>query len=331
MDNVTHALVGVALAQSGLRRVTPLATATLFIAANLPDSDALIFLTGEHYEYGFRRGWTHGLPALALWPFVLTALVLAWDRWVRRRRDAAAVPAMGAALLWLAALALLTHDFLDYLNSYGMRWLMPFNDAWSYGDTLEIVDPWIWLALGLGWYWSRRRSKRGESGAGRPAGWALALVAAYIAGMGGTGLAARAVAHRELSRAGQTVSRLMAAPVMANPFRRRIVADVGTGYALAAVDWLRRPAFAFDSVGFVSRGEDQPGVAEAARTGDGAAFLRWARFPFFVAERGRGRAVVRMVDARYTLNPEAMFGALTVPIPDALPSQGAPTNQERHQ
>ena len=331
MDNVTHALVGVALAGAGLRRATPLATATLFVAANLPDADALSLLTGEHYEYGFRRGWTHGLPALAAFALGLTVLVLAWDRWVRRRRRRAAEPARAGALLWLAALALATHAFLDYLNTYGMRWLMPFRDVWSYGDTLEIVDPWIWLALGVGWLASRRRWKRGVPGAGRPAGRALLLVAVYVAGMGASGLAARALAQRELARAGQTVSRLMAGPVLVNPFRRRIVADVGTGYALATVDWLRQPAFAFDSVGFVSKGDDPPALAAVARTRDGADFQRWARFPFYRVERGRGAAVVRVMDARYTLDPGAGFGALTVPLPEAIASPGASVNQEPHQ
>jgi inner membrane protein len=29
-----------------------------------------------------------------------------------------------------------------------MRWLMPFNGRWFYGDSLFIIDPWIWLVLG---------------------------------------------------------------------------------------------------------------------------------------------------------------------------------------
>ena len=55
----------------------------------------------------------------------------------------------------LPALAVLTHPILDWLNNYGMRWLMPFDGRWFYGDALFIVDPWVWLALGgvlfLGW------------------------------------------------------------------------------------------------------------------------------------------------------------------------------------
>jgi len=28
------------------------------------------------------------------------------------------------------------------------RLLMPFNDTWFYGDTLFIIDPWVWLLAG---------------------------------------------------------------------------------------------------------------------------------------------------------------------------------------
>src|ERR671919_620239 len=48
------------------------------------------------------------------------------------------------------AVAVLSHPLLDWLNTYGMRWLMPFRGVWSYGDTLFIVDPWLWLALSIG-------------------------------------------------------------------------------------------------------------------------------------------------------------------------------------
>ena len=36
---------------------------------------------------------------------------------------------------------------------------MPFSSRWFYGDTLFIVDPWVWLALALGVYFSRRRER----------------------------------------------------------------------------------------------------------------------------------------------------------------------------
>jgi inner membrane protein len=42
----------------------------------------------------------------------------------------------------------LSHPTLDWLNNYGMRWLMPFDGRWFYGDALFIIDPWVWLVLG---------------------------------------------------------------------------------------------------------------------------------------------------------------------------------------
>src|SRR5512143_3798724 len=87
MDNLTHTLVGAALAESGLGRRRALATATLLIGANLPDVDGILYwIFRPDSAYAFRRGWTHGVLALAIWPFVLAGLMLAWDRWVRRRR-----------------------------------------------------------------------------------------------------------------------------------------------------------------------------------------------------------------------------------------------------
>jgi inner membrane protein len=42
----------------------------------------------------------------------------------------------------------LTHPALDWLNNYGLRWLMPFDGRWFYGDAVFIIDPWIWLGFG---------------------------------------------------------------------------------------------------------------------------------------------------------------------------------------
>ncbi len=53
-------------------------------------------------------------------------------------------------LTLLGYAGVLSHVFLDFLNSYGVRLLMPFSDRWFYGDALYIVDPWMYLALGGG-------------------------------------------------------------------------------------------------------------------------------------------------------------------------------------
>jgi inner membrane protein len=104
MDPVAHTFAGAALAAAGLRRATPLAAAALVLGANAPDVDARYF-AGSYEAIAFRRGWTHGVLAVALWPFVLAACCFV-DRGVRRRRDPTATPARGAAargVVWLSS------------------------------------------------------------------------------------------------------------------------------------------------------------------------------------------------------------------------------------
>jgi inner membrane protein len=148
MDPVAHSFTGAALAAAGLRRATPLATTALLIGANLPDVDVFSGMFGAYAPIAFRRGWTHGLLAIAVWPFVLAGALLAWDRYVRRKRDPHAPPARFGPLLAVAALAVATHPALDWLNNYGLRWLMPFDGRWFYGEAVFIIDPWLWLTLG---------------------------------------------------------------------------------------------------------------------------------------------------------------------------------------
>ena len=107
-------------------------------------------------------------------PIALTGLVLAWDRLVRRRRAPAAPPAKPAAVLGLAVLGTLSHPLLDFMNSFGIRLLMPFSGRWFYGDALYIVDPWLYVILGTrraagraALAAARRRRAVGAPGAGR--------------------------------------------------------------------------------------------------------------------------------------------------------------------
>jgi inner membrane protein len=136
------------LAAAGLRRAAPLATAALLIGANAPDIDIFSGAFGPYAPIAFRRGWTHGVLALALWPFVIAAALLLFDRYVRRRRAPDAPSARAGPLLAVAAVGVITHPALDWLNNYGLRWLMPFDGRWFYGDAVFIIDPWLWLVLG---------------------------------------------------------------------------------------------------------------------------------------------------------------------------------------
>ena len=131
----------------------------------------LAYLDGPAADLAFRRGWTHGIPALVVLPFLLTGAVICFDRIVRRM-GRAVLPSgvLPREVLLLAVIAILTHPLLDTLNTYGVRWLMPVRGDWYYGDTLFIVDPWLWLVLAVGVVASNgRRSARGlKTGAAAP-------------------------------------------------------------------------------------------------------------------------------------------------------------------
>jgi inner membrane protein len=168
LDPLAHSLVGATLAESGLRRATPLATATLVLGANAPDIDALAGFAGTDAALYWRRGITHGVVAMVVLPLVLTGVMLGWDRFVRRRREPGAPAARAWPLLGLAFCSTLTHPVLDWLNSYGVRLLMPLDDRWHYGDALFILDPWLWLLAAASVVLARTR--------GRPSGAAFLVL-----------------------------------------------------------------------------------------------------------------------------------------------------------
>lgn len=163
MDPLTHTLVGAGLAQTRLGRLGALprglAAATLIVGANLPDVDVACYFEGADFALAHRRGWTHGVLAMAAFPLLLAGAVLAWDRWRRRRRAPAAAPARFSPLLAVAAVAVWSHPLLDWLNTYGVRLLAPFDWTWFYGDAVYIVDPWIWLILGGALFLARSASR----------------------------------------------------------------------------------------------------------------------------------------------------------------------------
>ena len=310
MDPICHTLVGAAIGETGLKQRTRFGLATLLIAANLPDIDVFSLVGEPDTALGFRRGWTHGAPAIVLLPLALAGLVMVWDR-IGRARNPSLDPVRPKQLVLLAYVGLLTHPTLDFMNVYGMRWLMPLVDRWRYGDVLFIVDPWIWAALAAGVYLSRRRWRDDRPTAGRPAIAALAAVAVYIGLMAVAGSAARRMVTAELPGHGVSASaRLMVAPVPADPFRRLIVVEDSSGYRFGTFHWLSKPRVEFHNT-HIPRNDHLPAARWAAGTEQGRTFLHWARFPFFVVSPSADSPVY-IVDARYTLDENAGFGAVLI-------------------
>lgn len=300
MDPICHTLVGAALSKSGLDRWTPRATAVLVFAANAPDVDIVAALAGQNL--GWRRGVTHGVPALLLWPLLIAVGTMAIDRWFRG--PAAARLRLGP-LVAISAVGVATHPFLDYLNNYGMRWLMPLRNQWFYGDSLFIVDPWLYLMLGLGLWIGRQNRQAGQPDPGRPVRVALAIASIYIGGMiAGTAIGRR-IARSGLD--GIDPARLMVTAVPVNPIMRQLVAATDDGYRVGTVDILRGTV-RIDSV--VPRGARfAAAVAILERSGSGRALLHWSRFPVVKTTDGGD---LRFFDLRYSDGTAPSWASLDV-------------------
>ncbi|MEE2778146.1 MAG: metal-dependent hydrolase [Acidobacteriota bacterium] len=145
MDPLAHGLFGAAFARTRAGRETSMALPVAILAANVPDLDVFAYVRGGDFALWFRRGWTHGPLGLLLLPPLVVGLVLLVRRWTG---DGEARGLNVKRLGLIAYLMAVSHPLLDWLNTYGVRLLMPFEPRWFYGDALFIVDPWMWLLLG---------------------------------------------------------------------------------------------------------------------------------------------------------------------------------------
>jgi inner membrane protein len=154
MDNITHSLVGYAVAKTakhlkvkGLSDKLNDPKVSLFfifisiLAANFPDLD-LIYSLYDSSKLGYlvhHRGHTHTF-LLAL-PQAVIALV--FSALVFRIKD---------KILWLwgfifILVNIILHISLDALNIYGVHPFFPWDNQWYYGDSVFIIEPLIWFSL----------------------------------------------------------------------------------------------------------------------------------------------------------------------------------------
>jgi inner membrane protein len=308
MDNLCHTLTGAALGKAGLADKTPYGMVTLMVAANLPDVDVAVFLT-DTLPMSFRRGWTHGVLEQITLPIALAAVMYALARArthphpapARTHPHPSAPPAPRyRTFLLLSYVGVLSHVFMDWLNSYGVRLLMPFSDRWFYGDALYIVDPWLYLVFGAGIWLARRAARRGAPDPSRPARVALGLAAVYMLVMLASNQWARAVVRDGLTRAGRPAdTRFMVTPVFVNPIRREVLVDTGDRYEKGFV-WFD-PVPRFRPAGYgVDKGLTSPEALAGLASPRAQAYLRWSRFPFVVVDRTQAPPRLRLNDYRYS-------------------------------
>jgi inner membrane protein len=148
MDNLTHTFVGIASAKAGLEKLSPGATALCLLAANSPDSDIIVLAFGDRWDFlQHHRGITHAIVGVIGLAILLPLVIHFVDRlWSRLRDHPPRTKLKGLMLASLIVSA--THPLLDWTNNYGIRFLLPWSQKWSYGDLVFIVDPYLWLILG---------------------------------------------------------------------------------------------------------------------------------------------------------------------------------------
>ncbi len=338
MDPLTHTLVGANLAATRLGGKTKLAAAALVIGANLPDIDAILYFTGhDDFALWFRRGWTHGVLALVVLPLIQVAVLslVARSRGFGVPRDPVTPQPRDRSvsfkwLLALSYLAILTHPALDWLNTYGMRWLMPFRGTWFYGDAVYIMDPWLWLILGCGWLIGKKPTPWLIGGwvfftgailwvVGRRnaqymivvsivaaillvallwrakrsfATAALIVAAVYIGGR----LTLSAATAMQVREALPDVKRVMTAPHPIDPTRWDVVAETGDVYRYGRYTWTDRTLRLNDHR--IPVAKPSPEWAAAHDHEEIRGFLNWNRFPWYEIKRDARGTVVEIHDAR---------------------------------
>ena len=160
MDNLTHSLAGLIIADAALalrqRGATPpssprfraAALATSVFANNAPDLD-FVYTGITQGRLGYllhHRGHTHTLAAV----LPLALLSLALGLLVSRLGPRSLASADRATLAGLAVLGGLVHVAFDFCNNYGVHPFWPAYSGWFYGDAIFIVDPWLLLiTLGM--------------------------------------------------------------------------------------------------------------------------------------------------------------------------------------
>ena len=316
MDNLTHSLVGAVLGRMGLRSLTPRAVPALILSANLPDIDSFVTPLWGEPSLAAHRGFTHGIGGLATMPVLAAAIILGWEKLRRWKSERSSLQQGGAgegfrppsgisdpgtpspyplprgrafsigALLLVCFLGTLSHPFLDFLNTYGTRLAEPFSHRWFYGDTLFIMDPWIWLALilGLELSWRAERLRRDWR---KPAIWAFVAVLAYVGLNSSISLRAVAAATPLVERVAKPQV-IVAGEVPLEFWKRRIIWRGDEVGGTGEYDLLKGINHVVLDPEIAPLRMDDARIGSAAKADKYVrAFLFWSRMPMVVADGGR--------------------------------------------
>ena len=140
MDTGTHIAMGIAI--SGLAMADPIVAshsatmgpvfAGIVLGSLAPDLDTVLKLRNNAVYIRNHRGITHSIPAVLLWPIVISIMLSFF------------VPEANFIHLWAwTFLAVFIHVFVDIFNSYGTQALRPFSQKWVALSVINTFDPII--------------------------------------------------------------------------------------------------------------------------------------------------------------------------------------------
>jgi inner membrane protein len=166
MDSVTHGLAGALIAQAGFaQHLGRRAGWAMAGVAILPDIDIIYRIRGIATYLEEHRGVTHSFAGI-LFLGILVGVI--FGRFDRERRY----------LPWIAAcwIALLSHQLLDLITSYGTMVLYPFSRTRYYFDWIFVIDIFFSFILLIALFFSRRNVDHAR----RRAAIGIAVAAGYV-------------------------------------------------------------------------------------------------------------------------------------------------------
>ncbi|WP_153125393.1 metal-dependent hydrolase [Peribacillus tepidiphilus] len=140
MDTGTHFVMGMGL--GALSTLDPVVAASpttaqtvllgTIIGSQIPDIDTVLKLRNNAIYIRNHRGITHSIPAVLLWPVLVTAILYMFN------------PSADLLHIWLwTFLAVFLHVFVDIFNAYGTQALRPISSKWVALGIINTFDPFI--------------------------------------------------------------------------------------------------------------------------------------------------------------------------------------------
>lgn len=140
MDTGTHVVMGLGL--GALATLDPIVAGSnvtaqavmlgTIIGSQAPDIDTVLKIKNNAIYIRNHRGITHSIPAVLLWPILITFAIYAF------------LPSANLLHLWLWTFAaVFIHVFVDIFNAYGTQGLRPITSKWLALGVINTFDPFI--------------------------------------------------------------------------------------------------------------------------------------------------------------------------------------------